>query len=316
METEELLHLYREIARIRYFETKLDYLFKRGLVHGTAHYCIGQEFIPVIISRYLTEGDSVTSTHRGHGHALARGLDTERFLAELMGKAEGYNSGKGGSQHVISEEFNFYANGITGGMVPVANGLAFSNKYMKKRDIVVAYLGDGGLNEGHVYESLNLSVVLGLPILFVCENNHYAMSTHINRSHSSEISRKVSGFGIKCGVVEDNDYKKLNELAPEFIGEVRESSSPGFLEIKTYRHLGHSKNDLNLYRDKEEEEFWFERDVFKLVGDELVSGRAVSGEELQAIVDGINKEIEAIAEKVIGLSCNDPEGLTQNVYSE
>ena len=199
------LEIFKKIILIREFERKLDFLFKQGLVKGTAHFCIGQEFIPVIVSQYLTAQDTVTSTHRGHGHAIAKGLDAKKLLAEMLGKKEGYNSGKGGSQHISSAENSFIANAVSGGMIPVAAGIAFANKYNNTRNITVAYLGDGAVNEGSVQETLNLAKVMKLPILFVCENNQYAMSTPMKKSHAAEICSRIRGLDIKCKSVPDND---------------------------------------------------------------------------------------------------------------
>ena len=282
-----LEEIYEKILLIRTIENKIDDLFKKGLIQGTAHFCIGQEYIPVIISQYLKKEDSITSNHRGHGHAISKDLDIKKFLAELMGNNLGFNSGKGGSQHILSKENNFFSNGITGGMVPIANGLAFANKFKNNSNITVAFLGDGAINEGYVLESLNLAVVLKLPILFVCENNLYAMSTSTKKSHSSEIIKKVKGFGMEAEVIEDNDFKKLDELSKKFIKKVREEKIPCFIEIRTYRHCGHSKNDQNLYRDKAEEEYWFNKDVLKIIEKELINK-----EEIQ-------KKIEKKVEEII-----------------
>lgn len=294
-----LLDIYEKIVMIRSMEYALDDLFKRGLVLGTAHFCIGQEFIPVIVSQYLGEDDFVTSTHRGHGHAIAKNLDVKTFFQELIGKKEGYNLGRGGSQHVICREKNFYANGITGGMVPVASGIAFANKYKKENKVVVAYLGDGGFNEGYVSETLNLSAVLKLPILFVCENNQYAMSTGAKFSRATEIIERARAFGIKSALVEDNDFKKLDEIAKMFIEEVRNSVEPRFIEVRTYRHLGHSKNDLNLYRDKEEEKFWFEKDVLKNIEKELITSGEMSLEQLDKVKESISEKVKNIVEEAV-----------------
>ncbi len=311
-----LKDLYERILIIRLFESKLDSLFKRGLVHGTAHLCTGQEYIPSIISSYLTKEDSVTSTHRGHGHALSKGLDTRRFLAELLGKNSGYCSGKGGTQHVLSKEHNFYANGITGGMIPVAVGIAFANKYLGKNNITVAYLGDGGFNEGYVNESLNLASVLKLPILFVCENNQYAMSTPMKNSHSNPINERAKALNIMCEVIHDNDFKKLDSVAKRFIDEIREKKGPGFIEVATYRHGGHSKNDLNLYRNKEEEQAWIKRDVLKAIETELMLAKQLTEDEATAIKKKHEDSIDRIAEEVIKLPDNNPKDVLKNVYSE
>lgn len=312
----DLIKIFKEILKIRAVENKIDYLFKRGLINGTAHFCIGQEFIPVIISQYLTKEDIVTSTHRGHGHAISKGVEIKEFLAELMGKKSGCNLGKGGSQHIISREKNFYTNGITGGMIPIATGMAFSNKYQYKKNVVVAYLGDGGFNEGYVMESLNIAGVMKLPILIVCENNMYAMSTHIKKSHSSEIINKVKAFGIKSELIEDNDYIKLNKIAKEFIDNIRENKGPYFIEVRTYRHKGHSKNDLNLYRDKEEEKYWFDRDVLIKIEQEIINKGLLKPEEIEDLKLKVEKEIDEITQEIIMDSEENSSKILNHIYSE
>lgn len=294
-----LIQIYKQSLFIRSFEEKLDFLFKKGLINGTAHFCVGQEYIPVIISQYLQPQDFVTSTHRGHGHALAKGLDPKKFLAELIGRQVGYNCGKGGSQHVLSKKDNFYANGITGGMVPVATGMAFANKYKGNKNIVVCYLGDGGFNEGYVQEAFNLAVIWKLPILYVCENNQYAMSTSIKKTHGAEICQRVNGLGMNCDSIEDNDYKKLDSLAGKIIEKIRKNPQSYFIEVKTYRHFGHSRNDKNLYRDKSEEEKWFKTDVLPRLENEIVSQGKDNREKIEGLKKEIQQEIEDIVQDVL-----------------
>lgn len=294
-----LIQIYKQSLFIRLFEEKLDFLFKKGLINGTAHFCVGQEYIPVIVSQYLQPQDLVTSTHRGHGHALAKGLDPKRFLAELTGRRTGYNSGKGGSQHVLSRENNFYANGITGGMVPVATGMAFANKYKDNKNIVVCYLGDGGFNEGYVQEAFNLAVIWKLPILYVCENNQYAMSTSVKTTHGAEICQRIKGLGMNCESIEDNDYQELDSLVGKIIEKIRKTPQPYFIEVKTYRHFGHSKNDKNLYRDKSEEEKWFKTDVLPILENEIVARGTDNKEGIEHLKIEIQQEIEKIVQEVI-----------------
>ncbi len=307
--------VYKKTFLIRTVEKKLDELFKKGLVHGTAHFCIGQEFIPVIISQYLTDEDAVTSTHRGHGHALAKGLDVRLFLAELLGKKIGYNRGKGGSQHVSSKDHNFFANGITGGMMPVANGMAFADKYKGKDSIVVAYLGDGTMNEGFALEALNMAKVLDVPVLFVCENNFYAMSTHVNRVLSATIKKRVEGFGIICETIPENNYNKLDLAAKTFISDMRKTPSPRFIEVQTYRHHGHSKNDQNLYRDKKEEQFWFGKDAVPAMENELIDSGKTTREAINAFKEECTATVNTIADEVIALPEEEESRLLENVYA-
>lgn len=311
-----LLQVFREIVLIRTIEKKLDDLFKRGFINGTAHFCIGQEYIPVIISQYLKEEDSVTGTHRGHGHAIAKGLDIKKFLAEVIGKEQGYNSGKGGSQHVISLKNNYFSNGITGGMIPIANGIAFANKYKNNKNLVIAYLGDGAFNEGHVQEALNLAKVLNLPILFICENNQYAMSTPVKKSHSSSICDRVSAMGIKCTLIPDNDFILLDSTSKRIISDMRENPQPNFIEVRTYRHLGHSKNDLNLYRDKAEEQYWFEKDVLTAMRKLLIESRQASEEQLNQIESETERRISEITEEVLPLPANNDSDINRSLFCE
>lgn len=310
-----MLEVYKKIFLIRVIENKLDNFFKNGLINGTAHFCTGQEFIPVIISQYLEDDDLVTSTHRGHGHAIAKGLDVRMFMGELMGKRNGFNSGKAGSQHVVSLKNNYYANGVTGGMVPVAAGMAFANKYLGNDKVVVAYLGDGGFNEGYVQETLNIASVFSLPILFVCENNQYAMSTSVKSSHSGEIIDRVKSMNIKCEKIEINDYKKLDKISNEYIDLVRKIKIPCFIEVCTYRHKGHSKNDKNLYRDKIEEETWFNLDVLARIEKEL-KGQGYDEYELENYKNEIEKMIDKISEELISEQEEDKSDITDSVYSK
>ena len=311
------LRIYEEICFIREFENNLSELFKRGLVGGTAHFCTGQEFIPVIISQYLTDEDFVTSTHRGHGHAISKKLNIKKFLAELMGKSAGYNYGMGGSQHVSSIGQNFIANGVSGGMIPIANGLAFANKYKKNNNVVVAFLGDGGFNEGYVSESLNLASVMKLPVLFVCENNHYAMSTHTSIGHSSGIIGKVKAYNIQCELIDENDFRKLDSVAKDFISRIRREPEPFFIEVKTYRHCGHSKNDQNLYRDKEEEKFWMKRDVVACLEKDLLDSKKITREGIQKIKEKIKEKLNSLSDEVISYPSEHAEfEISANVYKD
>ncbi len=270
IEEKELEYIYKKIYEIRRFESTLNEFIGKGMIHGTAHLSIGQEFIPVIISRHIEKSDFFTSTHRGHSHALAKGLSLRKFAAELMGKNEGYNFGRGGTQHVMSKEFNYYANGITGGMIPVANGIAFSNKYLNNKRVVIAFFGDGGINEGHVLEALNMAAVFSLPIIFICENNQYAMSTPIKSTIKKEIYKRAEAYGINSILIENNDYSALDDSVKNAVKKARENSEPSFIEVRTYRHFGHSKNDKNLYRGKDEENFWLSLDVMKKIEEILI----------------------------------------------
>lgn len=291
VEITELEEIYKKIYKIRKFENILNDFIGKGLVHGTAHLSIGQEFIPVIISRHINKEDTFTSTHRGHSHALAKGLNLRKFVAELMGKEQGYNFGRGGTQHVMSKEFNYYANGITGGMVPVANGIAFANKYRGDRKVVISFFGDGAINEGYVMEALNLAAVFSLPIVFICENNLYAMSTPSKSTNKVEIYKKAEAFGINSILIENNDYNALDDAVKISLKNAREKSIPSFIEVRTYRHLGHSKNDKNLYRNKDEENFWFSLDVMEKIKQKILTDNPDKEKELKEFRDKTDSEV-------------------------
>jgi len=291
------LKLYKDIVTIRTFEEKLDHLIKRGLVGGTAHVCVGQEFVPSIISQLIASEDVFTSTHRGHGHAIAKGLNLKKFLSEIMGLEHGYCKGRGGTQHTMSKEFNFIANGITGGMVPVGVGIAFSLKYLGKDDIVVSFTGDGAMNEGYVVEAMNIASVQGLPILFICENNQYAMSTRVENSFNNDIYRIPEAKGIESKKIEKNDYEQFYTISKDYIDKIRKDKKPRFIEIQTYRHKGHSKSDTNKYRSKDEEKQWFDLDVLNKLEKEIDPGEIIKikkqiSDEFDKIVEEINGNVQ------------------------
>lgn len=311
-----IYNIYKKSLYIRIFEEKLDYLFKKGLINGTAHFCIGQEYIPVIVSHYLNKNDFVTSTHRGHGHALAKGLDPAKLLAELVGKQTGYNSGKGGSQHIISKEYGYFANGITGGMIPIATGLAFAIKYQNKNNLIVAYLGDGAFNEGYVQESLNLAVIWQLPILFICENNQYAMSTPYKKTHGADIYQRAKSIGIISELIRDNDYEMFDKVVQKYINDIKKKSKPYFIEIQTYRHLGHSKNDKNLYRNHEEEEKWFKTDVLKKLEKEITTKNQCPQKKLNQLKNKYETEIEKLIKGVLTKPVNEISKIYNHLYTK
>ena len=228
---------------IRCVEEKLLELFKDGHLNGTVHTCVGQELIGVFISKYLNKYDHIVSNHRGHGHYLARFGDIKGLIAEVMGKADGCSGGKGGSQHMVNE--NYLSNGIQGGMVPIATGIGL---YYRKKGIdaiSVAYIGDGTLGEGIIYESFNIASNWGVPLLVVLENNRYAQSTSINQSFSGNIQNRVEGFGLKYFSTSSNNIEDLDLKTKEVVEYVRNNNAPAFIEISTNRLNAHSKSDDN-----------------------------------------------------------------------
>lgn len=259
--------LYREMRRIRRFEEELYRLVSDGAIGGTTHLCIGQEAVPVGVSSLLTHEDQITSTHRGHGHLLAKGARMDRALAEIAGRVDGYCQGKGGSQHVAVPAIGHMgSNGITGGGLPIAAGLAFALQQRGSDRIVVAYLGDGAADVGNFHETLNLAALWKLPLLFVLENNLYSMSTPVDRTSACETfadwASRYKGMAVDRG--DGNDVFAVIDRTRPLVERARRGEGPGFVEFLTYRQSGHSKSDARVYRTREEEAEWRERDPLAL----------------------------------------------------
>lgn len=258
---------YTQIYSIRLFEETLEKLFAKGELFGTVHSCIGQEAAAVGVTGALTKNDIVVSNHRGHGHFIAFCDDIEGLAAELMGKESGICAGRGGSQHL--NKGNFYSNGITAGMIPVATGMAFAEKNKQSNNIVAAFLGDGALGEGIVYESLNMASLWKLPIIYVVENNYYAMSTHISSAIAGGFSSRANAFSVDSKELTTNDVEVIYSEFSRIADDIRKNPKPFFFVINTYRYCGHSKSDDCAYRNKTEESRWKKRDPLILLGERL-----------------------------------------------
>lgn len=278
----DVLEAYRAALEIRLFEEKVDWLFSRGLIGGTTHLCIGQEAVAVGVAAALRPEDYVVSNHRGHGHLIARGAELEKLFAELLGKRGGYCMGRGGTQHVCAPELNFLGtNGITGGGIPIATGAGLSIKLGGEGRISVCFFGDGASNQGVFHESLNMASVWGLPVLYVCENNMYGMSTSFaSVSRFEDVALRAASFGMPSAIVDGMDAVKVHEAACRLSESVR-SGAPALLEAKTYRFCGHSKSDARAYRSRDEEAEWRRRDPLLLLEQEAL--RAGAGGELKQI---------------------------------
>ena len=244
--------------RIRKFEEAVEDLFGRGFIHGTMHLSIGQEASPTGVCMALDLTDQITSTHRGHGHCIAKGADLTRMIAELLGKETGYCGGRGGSMHIADVETgNLGANAIVGGGIPIAAGAALASKMLKKGNVVVSFFGDGALNEGAFHEAANLAAIWKLPLILVCENNKYGMSSSTEKAFAIEkLSDRGLGYGIPGLTIDGNDVVKVYEAMEEAVERARAGAGPTLLELETYRWKGHSRSDKNLYRTKEEIEEW------------------------------------------------------------
>jgi len=258
---------YEKMLLIRLFEQKIEDLFTKGLLFGTTHACIGQEAVAVGVTSSLKKSDLLTSNHRGHGHFIAFTDDVEGLMAEIMGKATGVCAGRSGSQHLCKS--NFFSNGITGGMTPVATGMALAEKLQKSKNIVAAFFGDGALGEGVIYESMNMASLWKLPILYVLENNQYAMSTHISSGVAGSMSARGKAFGIETVELSTNDVEIIAVRTEKIVAKIRKTSNPHLLIINTYRLCGHSKSDDLTYRTRKEEALWQMKDPLLLLGRKL-----------------------------------------------
>lgn len=254
LSSQDLRKLYGDMLLIRRFEERCGQLYGRGLIGGFCHLYIGQEAVVVGIQSLLKPHDSVITGYRDHGHMLACGMDPNRVMAELTGRKDGYSQGKGGSMHMFSREKNFFGgHGIVGAQISLGTGMAFAHKYLKDGGLTVAYMGDGALNQGQVYESFNMAALWELPILYVVENNQYAMGTSTARhTAGEELCNRGSTFGIPGAKADGMDIFAVREAAEEALSYVRQNQKPFLLEMDTYRYRGHSMSDPALYREKEE----------------------------------------------------------------
>ena len=250
----DLIKFYRDMLLIRRFEEKAGQLYGMGLIGGFCHLYIGQEAVVVGLEAAAKEGDKRITSYRDHGHMLACGMDPNGVMAELTGRSGGYSKGKGGSMHMFSKEKNFYGgHGIVGAQVPLGAGLAFADMYMENESVTFTYFGDGAANQGQVYETFNMAALWKLPVIFVIENNQYAMGTAQERSTSSpEIYTRGDSFGIKGEAVDGMDVVAVRDAGVKAAAHCRAGKGPYILEIKTYRYRGHSMSDPAKYRTREE----------------------------------------------------------------
>lgn len=275
--------LYLKMVQTRNFEETAARLFVEGKVHGTAHFCIGEEATGVGVCSALEKEDMITQTHRGHNQAIGKGMDLNRMMAEFLGKETGYCKGKGGCMHIADFSVgSLGANGVVGGGIPVATGAALSQKYFKRPNITACFFGDGATNEGAFHESLNLASVWKLPVLFVCTNNLYGMSTHISKSMNiTDIASRGISYGMKSVTVDGNDVLAIHEetlKAREYILK----NGPLFMVLNTYRWMGHSKSDSQVYRTKEEVNEWKLKCPIKRFRGYLIKERIFTEAEIDA----------------------------------
>ena len=298
-ENQDLLKFYRDMLLIRRFEEKAGQLYGMGLIGGFCHLYIGQEAVVVGLEAAARDGDKRITSYRDHGHMLACGMDPNGVMAELTGRSGGYSKGKGGSMHMFSKEKNFYGgHGIVGAQVPLGAGLAFADRYRENNCVTFTYFGDGAANQGQVYETFNMAALWKLPLIFVIENNQYAMGTAQERSTSSpEIYTRGEAFGIKGEAVDGMDVIAVKTAGEKAADYCRAGKGPYILEIKTYRYRGHSMSDPAKYRTREEvQKMRAQRDPIEAVRTLLISEKHAIDEEIKTIDKEIKEIINACAE--------------------
>ncbi|PZQ99735.1 MAG: pyruvate dehydrogenase (acetyl-transferring) E1 component subunit alpha [Cereibacter sphaeroides] len=303
---EELLGYYREMLLIRRFEEKAGQLYGMGLIGGFCHLYIGQEAVVVGLEAATKEGDKRITSYRDHGHMLACGMDPKGVMAELTGRSGGYSKGKGGSMHMFSKEKHFYGgHGIVAAQVPLGAGLAFADKYLGNDNVTFAYFGDGAANQGQVYETYNMAELWNLPVVFVIENNQYAMGTSVKRSTKSKtLWERGAAYGIQGEAVDGMDVLAVKAAGEKAIAVCRAGEGPYILEMMTYRYRGHSMSDPAKYRTREEvDKMRSEKDAIEHVRDLLVVAGLASDDELKAI----DKDIKAIVNEAAEFAKDSPE---------
>ena len=318
---EKLIWMYSSMYRIRRFEeTMLEQTFK-GNSMGVTHPSDGQEAGPVGICAHLTDSDWIGSTHRGHGHCIAKGLETDRMMAEIMGRSTGQCHCKGGSMHIADFSKGMLgANAIVGASIPLAVGAALTSKYKnkEKESIAVAFFGDGATSQGVLHESMNLSSIWKLPVIFACENNGYAEATPSWYAVSTDdIASRAEGYGIPGLQVDGMDVFSVYDAAKEAVNRARSGEGPTFLEIKTYRYHGHfHADDPKKYRKQEEEDYYKSRDCLILFEKKVIDSNLIKSEELKKLRDQIEDELVKATDFALSSPMPDSEELYKDVYVE
>lgn len=318
MEGEKLLGMYGKMFLIRKYEEKIYYLFLEGIMPGTIHQSQGQEAAAVGMLYDLRKEDYMTSTHRPAGHCLAKGVTLNSMMAEMFGKKDGCCKGKGGAMHTGDISVGAVpAIAIVGGGMPVAVGIGLSCKMRKTDNVVVCFFGDGASNEGAFHESLNAAAIWNLPIIFACENNLYGASTHINKvTKIKDLATRADAYGIPWEIIDGNNVINVNDAASRAVERARKGSGPTFLELKTYRRSGHSRNDSCGYRDKQEEKEWFEKDPLIICRNFIMDNKLGTKEEIELIEQKILNDIEIAVDYAKASPYPDQLDALTNVYFE
>ncbi|MFN4271411.1 MAG: pyruvate dehydrogenase (acetyl-transferring) E1 component subunit alpha [Aliihoeflea sp.] len=309
------MQAYRDMLLIRRFEEKAGQLYGMGFIGGFCHLYIGQEAVVVGMQMALKEGDQVITAYRDHGHMLATGMSPRGVMAELTGRRSGYSKGKGGSMHMFSKEKHFYGgHGIVGAQVPLGTGLAFANRYRDNDNVSLTYFGDGAANQGQVYESFNMAALWKLPVVYIIENNRYAMGTSVQRaSAETDFSQRGTSFKIPGIQVDGMDVRAVKAAGDMAVAWCRAGKGPIILEMQTYRYRGHSMSDPAKYRTKEEvQKMRSEQDPIEQVKERLLKAKWATEDDLKAI----DKEVREIVADSADFAQSDPEPDPSELYTD
>ena len=312
------LRMYEQMRRIRTFEERVNELYRSAKMPGLAHLYIGQEAVAVGVCEALRQDDYITSTHRGHGHCLAKGAAPDRMFCELLGKEEGYCRGKGGSMHIADHENgNLGANAIVGGSTGIATGAGFSAKARGTDQVAVCFFGEGALGQGVLYEVMNMAALWSLPVVYVCENNLYNEYTHYSETTAGDIAARALAFAIPVEEVDGQDVRVVHDAAARAVARARAAQGPSFLLCNTYRFHGHHVGDVDraYYRSKDEEAAWTaERDPLALLAGRLTSETGVERDTLERIDREVEAAIQAAVEHALAAPFPDPAEVDEHVH--
>jgi pyruvate dehydrogenase E1 component alpha subunit len=318
MDKQTILDWYRQMVLIRRFEQRCSELYQLGKIGGFLHLYIGQEAIAVGTINARQENDHIITAYRDHGHALTVGSDTNKVMAEMLGKSTGVSKGKGGSMHLVDVERRFWGgHAVVGAHLPIATGLALAEDYNETDAAVLCYFGDGATNIGYFHEALNLAGLWDLPVLFICENNQYGMGTAVKRhSSASSIMQKASGYDITASQVDGMNVFEVYEATKKALSAIRSGEGPQFLEIITYRFEGHSMGDPLRYRTKEEVEKWQEDDPIGILERHILNEKIADKDELEKIDKSVEKELDEAVHFAETSPLPAPEELYTDIYVE
>jgi TPP-dependent pyruvate/acetoin dehydrogenase alpha subunit len=313
------VNMYRQMMAIRLFEEQVNDIYTRALMPGLAHLYIGEEGVAVGVCSALRADDYVTSTHRGHGHCLAKGASPDRMFAELLGKEAGYCKGKGGSMHIADPATgNLGANAIVAGSVGIATGAAFASSRLGNGRVAVCFFGEGALGQGVLYECMNLAKLFKLPVVYVCENNLYTEYTHFSETTAGDIVTRAIAFGVDGAAVDGQDVRAVYATAKRLVDNARKGEGPGFLLCNTYRYHGHHVGDINreYYRSKKEEQTWkTERDPVRNFSEWLMREGHSDAQALAAIDAELKAEMKKAVDFAIAAPYPNPDEVGEDVYA-